>query len=176
MAPLPYESLSAFNRRVEITLRPEINTAIRHSKASSTKSKNAKKAKAADGEGDEMPKEGEAITSGNQKKTKVATAEESVDPFAKKQKVRTGPTEFEEASLRRNVNDVVQAPPTLKKARRGVAPTTRAEQALPAHRQPVSEAIKLMMEAEREKAIKQYRGLKEQREAEQREEREERAK
>ncbi len=118
-----------------------------------------------------MPKEGEAITSGNQKKTKVATAEEAVDPHAKKQKVRTGPTEFEEASQRRSVGDVVQAPPTLKKAMRRVAPTTRAEQALPVHRQPVSEAIRLMMEVEREKAIKQYRAMKEQRDAEQREER-----
>jgi len=172
MVALPYESLSAFNRRVEIALRPSIDTAIRHSKASSSKSKNAKKsaaAAAAAAEADEMPKEGEEITSGNQKKTKVATAEESIDPHAKKQKVRTGPTEFEEPSQRRSVSDVVQAPPTLKKARRGLAPTTRAEQALPVHRQPVSEGLRLMMAAEREKAVKAYRDMKEQRDAEQRE-------
>lgn len=67
------------------------------------------------------------------------------------------------------MGDVVQAPPTLKKARRGLAPTTKADQALPVHRQPVSEGIRKMMEVEREKAIRVYRELKVQREAEQRE-------
>lgn len=164
MTMLPYESLSAFNRRVEIALRPSIDTAIRHSKASSAKQKNAAKAakaaKAEQHKDSALPAEGEAITSGNQKTTKVATAAESVDPHAKKERVRTGPTEFAEASQRRSVADVVQAPPTLKKAMRRVAPATRAEQALPVHRQPVSESIRAMMEVEREKAIKVYREMK----------------
>lgn len=159
-----------------MSLRPSIDTAIRQSKLSSAKAKLGKKGKAAEDEPAVLDPEdpnydhNAPISSGNQKKGKaVPTVSEAIDPHAKKQKVRTGPTEFEEASQRRNVADVVQAPPLLKKARRGVEPTTRAEQALPAHRQPVSESIRLMMEQEREKAIRVYREMKEKRDAEQRE-------
>lgn len=170
LTPLPYESLSTFNRRVEVALRPSIDTAIRASKASSQKKKGKKAAplKPEDDPEQNADLAGPEPTSSSTVKGKTkekATPTTSVDPFVPKK--RNGPTEFEEATQVRNVMDIVQAPPTLTKAKRGLKGTSITE-ALPASRMPVSGALKMMMEAEREKAIKGYREMKEKRDSEQR--------
>lgn len=75
--------------------------------------------------------------------------------------VREGKTEFEKASVVRRINDVVQQPPTITKLPRGAA-----RQSVDMGKKTdgvVSLAQKHMMEIEREKAIKRYRELKEQR-------------
>lgn len=169
LTPLPYESLGAFNRRVEMALRPSIDTAIRASKASAQKKK-AKKAapgdkkEGAEAEADDPAKQDTTTTTHTGKVKPKATPATSVDPFAKPARA---PREFEEASQRKSVTDVVQAPPVLSRAGRKQKTTTVTEP-LPASRMPVSGALKAMMEQEREKAVAAYREMKEKREKEQR--------
>lgn len=109
---------------------------------------------------------------------------------------RSGKTEFATVSQRRRVDDVVQAPPTLADpARKGLmakvlgpggaaacgVPSAAAaagsggsgtfrlagaETPVGSSRLPINPAMKAMMDAERERAIKMYRELKEKREQE----------
>lgn len=108
---------------------------------------------------------------------------------------RSGKTEFATVSQRRRVDDVVQAPPTLADpARKGLmakvlgpggaaacgvpsagaagaagSGTFRlagAEAPVGSSRLPINPAMKAMMDAERERAVKMYRELKEKREQE----------
>jgi hypothetical protein len=136
---------------------------------------------------DKAPKFG---AKANVKKPKP-TPEESVDPFAKKDtKGRTGKIEFDAAPQRRGLVDVVQAPPTLAKPARknllekvlgsggaasdgsvdaGGMPTFRmkgAEEAVGHSRLPIDPAMKMLLDAERERAVKMYRELKEKKEKE----------
>lgn len=169
LTPLPYESLGTFNRRVEMALRPSIDTAIRASKASAQKKK-AKKAapgdaKGKDGEEEEIIAQDTTTTLPSGKVKPKATPSTSVDPFVPRAKSARA-TEFEEATQRRSVSDVVQAPPVLSKAGRKQKTTTVTEP-LPASRMPVSGALKAMMEQERVKAVAAYRAMKEQREKDQ---------
>lgn len=167
--PLPYESLPAFNRRVEIALRPTIDTAIRGAKASkklaAEKAKKAFKAKKAALADPSLVADAATANKGKGK----ATAETSVDPLVPPVKVRNGRTEFAEASQVRSITDVAMAPPTLKKARRGAAPNASTSAPMPAGRMPVSDGLKKIMELEREKAVRMYREMKEKRDKEQRE-------
>lgn len=104
----------------------------------------------------------------------------------------TGKTEFDTLSQRRRIGDVVQAPPTLADPARkglmakvlgpggaaacGVPPPSAggtfrlagAEAPVGSSRLPINPAMKAMMDAERERAVKMYRELKEQREQEKR--------
>ncbi|GAA5861591.1 hypothetical protein JCM3774_002638 [Rhodotorula dairenensis] len=104
---------------------------------------------------------------------------------------RSGKTEFATVSQRRRVDDIVQAPPTLADpARKGLmakvlGPGGAAACGVPAgggssgtfrlagaeapvgsSRLPINPAMKAMMDAERERAVKMYRELKEKREQE----------
>lgn len=201
MTPLPYESLSSFNRRVEQDMRSGVRTAIKEAGAASKKKKAAKKVKAAkeaaagedapedfvEEDPDKAPKFG---AKANVKKPKP-TPEESVDPFAKKDTSgRSGKTEFDVAPQRRGIIDVVQAPPTLARPARknllekvlgpggsasdgsidaGGMPTFRmkgAEEAVGHSRLPIDPAMKMLLDAERERAVKMYRELKEKKEKE----------
>ncbi|KAK4705478.1 hypothetical protein P7C70_g733, partial [Phenoliferia sp. Uapishka_3] len=161
---LPYESLAAFNRRVEVALRPSIDSAIRGAKASSAKGKKekvlAKKERAAALAAAALAKkeaEEEALNPGGAAKKKAP-----VDPFVPPVKERPV-REFEEASQRKMVGDVVMAPPTLKKPMRKGDAGPSAHDAMPAGRMPVSDNLKKIMEAEREKAVRMYRDMKEKR-------------
>ena len=155
---LPYESVGAFNRRVESTMRPSIDIAIKASK-SANKKRAAKKPKL-----DDPSVLADAIKA-NETNPK-GKGKEAIDPLIPKPKpqiVRTGPTEFARPSQIKNITDIAMAPPTLKK--RKIVSTSDP---LPAHRMPVSEGIRVAMEREREKAVQGYRVLKEKRELEQR--------
>lgn len=165
---LPYETLGEFNRRVEVALRPSIDSAIRGAKASSAKGKKdkaqAKKdraaallAAAADAKAKADDPDGTAAA-----KPKAAP----VDPFVPPVKERPL-KEFAEASQKRRIGDVAMAPPTLKKARRGGDVDGSMHDAIPIGRMPMSEGLKKIMELEREKAVRLYRDLKEKRDAEQ---------
>lgn len=74
--------------------------------------------------------------------------------------------DFAVASQIRDITDIAMAPPTLKKQRKATVGGTNDP--LPSHRMPISASIQRAMEIEREKAIVNYRILKEKREAEQR--------
>lgn len=152
-----------------MTLRPSIDTAIRASKASAQKKK-AKKAapddkKGKNGAEEEVVAQDTTTTLPSGKVKPKATPSTSVDPFVPRAKPGRA-TEFEEASQRKSVSDVVQAPPVLSKAGRKQKTTTVTEP-LPASRMPVSGALKAMMEQERLKAVAAYRAMKEQREKDQ---------
>ncbi|KAK4047716.1 hypothetical protein OIV83_005224 [Microbotryomycetes sp. JL201] len=193
LVPLPYESLGAFNRRVEQTLRPEIASAIRHSTQKHQKNKGNKRAKKSDandgdGEDAEDRKEEEfAETTTKRGKVKARpTPEDSVDPHARKSTAKDSDTvgkhsklyvppprrdgtaratEFEEASLRRNIRDIVEAPPMAlhrpSRKSKGLIPIASAEAPVGHSRLPISGALKEQMEKERERVIAQYRALKE---------------
>ena len=142
-------------------MRPSIDIAIKASK-SANKKRAAKKPKLDD----------PSILADAQKASELAgttpkgKGKESIDPLVPKPKpqiIRTGPTEFARPSQIKNITDIAMAPPTLKK--RKIVSTSDP---LPAHRMPVSEGIRMVMEREREKAVLGYRVLKEKREAEQR--------
>lgn len=162
---LPYESLGAFNRRVESTLRPDIDVAIKASK-SANKKRSAKKSKLVD------PSLVDDAATAAAAKPNAKGGKPSLDPLVpppKPQIVRNGPTEFARPSQIKNITDVAMAPPTLKK-RKDFA--LSMSDPLPGHRMPVSASIKLAMEREREKAVNSYRLMKEKRDAEQRKEQE----
>lgn len=179
LTPLPYESLAAFNRRVEIALRPSIDTAIRGAKATkkaaALAAKNAAKEHKKASQIDPSVAADAAVASGSGsgsakgKGTATISPNDSVDPLVPKPKVRTGPTEFAPVSQRKDIKDIAMAPPSLKKARRGLEENGSTSLPLPSSRLPISQAQKLEMEREREKAIRVYRELKEKREREQRE-------
>ncbi|GAA5989716.1 hypothetical protein JCM10908_000605 [Rhodotorula pacifica] len=219
LTPLPHESLSSFNRRVEQAMRGSVRAAIKESSSTAQKKKErkgkAKKAEGEDGEGDDgediAEEDARPVKRGRDgkpllKKGTKATPEESVDPFAKRKKPsvsddadedgsgaprnRSGKTEFATVSQRRRVDDVVQAPPTLADpARKGLmakvlgpggaaacgvpaAPSggtfrlAGAEAPVGSSRLPINPAMKAMMDAERERAVRMYRELKEKREQE----------
>ena len=222
LTPLPHESLSSFNRRVEQAMRGSVRAAIKESSLTGQKKKERKvKAKKGeeggeDADADEIAEEdARPVKRGRDgkpllKKGTAATPEESVDPFAKRKKKpaasatasdddqdaprnRSGKTEFATVSQRRRVDDVVQAPPTLADpARKGLmakvlgpggaaacgVPSAAAsggsgsfrlagaETPVGSSRLPINPAMKAMMDAERERAIKMYRELKEKREQE----------
>ncbi|GAA5820441.1 hypothetical protein JCM10212_006119 [Sporobolomyces blumeae] len=102
LTPLPYESLSTFNRRVEQELRPSINSVIAASKQTAHKKKENKKEKeelakkkkrelGQDGEddpGEDFEEDDEERPKYGKKKDGAAkakpTPEESIDPFAPK--------------------------------------------------------------------------------------------
>ncbi|GAA5970981.1 hypothetical protein JCM11641_004534 [Rhodosporidiobolus odoratus] len=198
LAPLPHESLSSFNRRVEQEMRSTVRSAIKDAGAAAQKKKDRKKkAKKADEEDEEaeLEEEQQGAKTGAQKKPKP-TPEESIDPFAPARlqqqaaaRNRSGKTEFDTAPLRRRVDDVVQAPPTLVPAARkgllakvmgpggsasagvssegtstGAFRLKGAEEPLGRSRLPVDPAMKALMDAERQRAVKMYRELKEKKE------------
>jgi hypothetical protein len=165
--PLPYESLSAFNRRVEITLRPTIDTAIRGAKASkralAEANKKARKDKKAALVDPSVAADAEKSAKGKGK----VSQDDSIDPLVPPVKVRSGPTEFAVASQKRSITDVAMAPPALKKARRGQPANASISDAMPQSRLPIGDGMKLMMERERAKAIEAYRTMKANRDVEQ---------
>ena len=171
LVPLPYESLSAFNRRVEITLRPTIDTEIRGAKA--TKRALAESVKKARKESKEKkaalldPSLAADAEKSGKGKGKVSQ-NDSIDPLVPPVKVHRGPTEFAEASQKRSITDVAMAPPALKKARRGQAVNASINDAMPQSRLPIGDGMKMMMERERARAIETYRNMKAKRESDQR--------
>jgi hypothetical protein len=158
LEPLPYESLSKFNRRVETALRPDIDIAIKASKAANKKA-TAKKPKPVDPSlvADSVT----ASTSSATKSSKIA-----IDPLVPLAKFKNTMKEFAPLNQTKNILDIAMAPPALKKQRQVTVGATTDP--LPSHRLPVSESIKRAMEIEREKAVVNYRLLKEKREKEQR--------
>ncbi|GAA5860982.1 hypothetical protein JCM8547_007996 [Rhodosporidiobolus lusitaniae] len=199
LTPLPYESLSSFNRRVEQEMRSGVRSAIKDAGASAKKKKDRKgKQKQADDEegAEEEEEEKQAPKHGGKPPAKKPkpTPEESIDPYAPKrlqeqQRGRTGKTEFDTAPQRRRVDDVVEAPPVLAKpARKGLldkvlgpggaasAGVTSegmpvggfrmkgAEEPVGSSRLPINPAMKALLDAERERAVRMYRELKEKKE------------
>lgn len=184
---LPGESLGDFNRRIEDHLRPEVSQAIKNAaavkaaqekavwqekKANREAAKEARRRKER-GETGPVDKSGSGEGSGVAGKGKrkatilddtddededdINTAGGKSSSSTKKPKM----TEFATLSQRRSVNDVVQAPPQLPGLKRSglKKPATSAFSAT--GRTPLNPGQKRLMEEERERVIKRYREMKE---------------
>ncbi|KAH9480099.1 hypothetical protein JR316_0006696 [Psilocybe cubensis] len=142
----PGESMQHFNRRVEDDLRPLVKSAMQTSLAVSRNvSKAEREARLQKkGNGKSKPVEEEV------KKPRVHSPPLQEDKFVGRQK------EFQSASSSapRRLNDIAQAPPELKKLPRGATKSIGKRDGV------LSMSQKVMMEAERQKAIMRYRQLK----------------
>ncbi|KAF5345673.1 hypothetical protein D9758_013067 [Tetrapyrgos nigripes] len=183
---LPGESLQHYNKRVEASMRPLVRSAVQTSLAVS---RNADKKQLEEIEGKKRQRK-EAQAQQQQRKTKKTgrgadsgSSDDDYDdaetPHRPEHKPKSRVTDFEtySTSAPRRLNDIAQAPPQLKplKARGGSRSgpdglsTGKANAATGTgkkHEGVLSMAQKQMMEVEREKAVKRYRELKAQREAE----------
>ncbi|KAI6041424.1 hypothetical protein EDC04DRAFT_2565711 [Pisolithus marmoratus] len=155
----PGETITNFNRRVEQSMMPQIKMALRQS---NNQERKVRKQKAAGRPQPRARKEGskERSTSSNKNvplrhPTKVTGSVIERDSSMEKGK------EFPKASTSapRRLNDIAQAPPEITNIPR------RGHQLLKKDKSSgiLSMAQKVMMEEERERAIKHYRELKERR-------------
>ncbi|KAH9933010.1 uncharacterized protein B0H18DRAFT_1083195 [Fomitopsis serialis] len=138
----PGESMAHFNRRVEDSMRGDVRVAMKNSSALARK-----------------VRKGEEATSKATKTTKKGA------PAPRKQK----PEEFERLSTStpRRLNDIVHAPPELKKLPRGAKQRPKSsdaaangEGAASLRQGALSMAQKAMLDEERLKAINMYREMK----------------
>ncbi|PVG01435.1 hypothetical protein CPB86DRAFT_781654 [Serendipita vermifera] len=171
----PGESITQFNRRVEDTMRSKIRTAVQAGQAHARRHNTVQKASTAQGNADTQgsktksnekdpkssePKNGKDKLSSSKEPVKTVTNSESSSGTKKK-------TEFDTISsqLPKRLNDVVDAPPDLdgllKKKSAGSKKDDKG--AAFGKKDIVPPEQRRMMEIEREKAIKRYRELKEQR-------------
>lgn len=179
---LPGERLGEYNRRLEDHLRPEVTGAIKAAaavKAAQEKEvwmekkrrrEEAKEDKKRKERGEEKEKQvgptlaAAAAAKGKRKATIMDDTDDEDDEDAQPNRT-TGPkrpkkTEFETLPVRRGITDVVQAPPArlpslkrLPKQTGGAFSTTG--------RTPLNPGQKRLMEEERERVIKRYREMKE---------------
>ncbi|KAF7791709.1 hypothetical protein EIP86_002733 [Pleurotus ostreatoroseus] len=191
---MPGESLAHFNRRVEESMRPLVRDAVKTSAAvnrktkkeeeaaaASAKASKAKRAAAASATHDDS-EDADAESSSSKTKSKPSQAHDDPSGSTKRPKTQTqmqaqaqahdASKDFEtlSTSAPRRLNDIVQAPPELKKLPRGAK--ARKQTAAAASAGGASEgaaslrdgvlsmAQKVMLEEERERAIKAYRELK----------------
>ncbi|KAI8985666.1 hypothetical protein BD414DRAFT_537158 [Trametes punicea] len=163
----PGESMAHFNRRVEDAMRHSVREAMQ---ASSAKMRKARKEELTRKEAKSASKrrsrsrsqgrsEGDASDSDGERRRSSSHRPETKDDK---------PKDFEKVSTSapRRLNDIVQAPPELKKlprkakklAEQGV--TKKSEGAKTLREGVLSMAQQAMMEEERERAIRLYRELK----------------
>ncbi|KAH8103903.1 hypothetical protein BXZ70DRAFT_923276 [Cristinia sonorae] len=157
----PGESLGHFNRRVEQSLRGTVRTAMQTSAAHVRKAK--------------KDEEAEKAGSKQTKPTKIIPESPEDDApshnklLDKQREERQRPTEFTstKTSAPKRLNDIVQAPPELKKLPRGAKAKSSAASKDGGGRQGkslkdglLSMAQKAMMEEERERAVRLYREMK----------------
>ncbi|TCD65853.1 hypothetical protein EIP91_002159 [Steccherinum ochraceum] len=148
----PGESLGHFNRRVEDSLRGTVKVALHASAA------HARKAK----------KETEELKQPTKSKLQKSSEVNDSDPDSVPQASRTRPTEYTSSSTSapRRLNDIVQAPPELKKLPRGAKTKDNAAVKMDAGKSHslrdgvLSMAQKAMLEEERERAVRLYREMK----------------
>ncbi|KAA1071235.1 hypothetical protein PGT21_017923 [Puccinia graminis f. sp. tritici] len=153
---LPGEGLGSFNRRVEAALRPKVTAVMK-----AAKNKLATKKPEATGEPSTVP-----APAGPMKET-TSIAAESVDEESPKG--TTKPVKhFAPRPNRFPITDVAMEPPSLsltKAMKKNLASSSAAAAA--SSPLPISAAQKRALELERDKVIKRYRQMKEERYAQQ---------
>lgn len=167
-------------RRVEDSLRPLVRDAMQTSAATERKARKeeemekANKKKAISSKKGESKESGEGLTkaalSSKPQTSHIADEDEHHRPSSpfetqSHKAKKNGPTEFTSfsASAPRRLNDIVQAPPELKKLPRGAKPRNVALSGTGTKSLKegvLSMAQKVMLEGERERVIKAYRELK----------------
>lgn len=148
----PGESLLHFNRRVEKDMAPLVRTALT---SSSTQTRRVRKEELEHKERDEEKMKG---------KNKKSPADQSLSPSPERMAAKaTESRDFSKAAPRK-LNDVAQAPPELPTLR--LATKKRKDHDGGTSKDSVlSLAQKVMMEQERENAIRRYREMKERKRA-----------
>lgn len=171
-----YESLGDYNRRIEALLRPKVSAAIKsaeHAKGQMVRDAlDAKELRKAIAQG-KMPA-GSTVDDLKDAKSKVSGAKHKKDGAGDDEGEALKPNrpevQFAEASQRRRVNDVVQAPPQLPKMRLAVKKDVGAGATGSAWgatgRTPLSAAQKRILDTERERVVGLYRDMKAKKEAE----------
>ncbi|EMD38313.1 hypothetical protein CERSUDRAFT_64575 [Gelatoporia subvermispora B] len=164
----PGESIAHFNRRVEDSMRSSVRVAM---KASSTIARKARKEEVLQKSG--QPGNSKIAKGDPAARTKRKTSPETegggtLSTVAERKNAtrEDRPKEFQSLSTStpKRLNDIAQAPPELKKLPRG-ATKDKAKQSGEAktlQQGVLSMAQKLMLEEERERAVRLYREMKKQ--------------
>ncbi|CCM02150.1 uncharacterized protein FIBRA_04228 [Fibroporia radiculosa] len=158
----PGESMTHFNRRVEDSMRGVLREAM---KSSSAHARRAKKERVSEKSSQSNAK---SIAATPQSKKSEITMSESDNkpksPALKETKAaqKSKLTEFAHLSTStpKRLNDIVQAPPELKKLPRGAKPRLSATSGITLAQGAISMAQKAMLEEERERVVKLYREMK----------------
>jgi hypothetical protein len=156
-------------RRVEDHMRPLVRSAVRASAATERKAKKAATVAAASSHknADKTRQPSKASPSSITHKSSKAHAEDASLPSSSARARRDDddndlPKEFAttSSSAPRRLNDVALAPPDLKKPPRGVAKLSSSGGKAKAGAGVLSMAQRVMMEVERENAIRRYREMR----------------
>ncbi|KAI1791915.1 hypothetical protein LXA43DRAFT_888471 [Ganoderma leucocontextum] len=164
---MPGESMTHFNRRVEDSMRQSVRKAMQ---TSSARMRQVKKEELSTGEnGNAAGANASSKSRGKAGARKESDSEDGGDRSAARERLKAEePKDFEKVntSAPKRLNDVVQAPPELKKLPRkakklaamgGAAKSTGASSLKEG---VLSMAQKAMMEEERERAIRLYREMR----------------
>ncbi|KIM66901.1 hypothetical protein SCLCIDRAFT_109543 [Scleroderma citrinum Foug A] len=148
----PGETIAHFNKRVEGSMMPLIKTALRHSSTQQRKVRKQEARQVRFGEQTADQSDSKSCSDPSQNVASVAAS-------GAKPNSRERDREFSKASTAapRRLNDTVQAPPDITKFPRGSRQLRNDKDKSSG---VLSMAQKVMMEEERERAIKHYRGLK----------------
>ena len=156
------------HRRVENHMRPLVQSAMRASAATerkerktATSSSNAPTTKVSGKHEQQQPNP--SPSSNDRKKSKGLVKDGPSSSTAQHDNDDDRPKEFATTSSAapRRLNDIAMAPPELKKLPRGATKHHGGKTAKAAAAGVLSMAQRVMMEAERENAIKRYREMKE---------------
>ncbi|KAI0351320.1 hypothetical protein OH77DRAFT_946800 [Trametes cingulata] len=162
----PGESIAHFNRRVEDSMRHSVREAMQ---TSSAKMRKARKEELAEKAAKASPAAKARSRSRGRSGDDESDSEDERSASARKPAAKEDkPKDFEKVSTSapRRLNDIVQAPPELKKLPRKAkklaaqGSTQKTEGAKSLKEGVLSMAQKAMMEEERERAIRLYRELK----------------
>ncbi|GBE83918.1 hypothetical protein SCP_0509770 [Sparassis crispa] len=163
----PGESIAQFNRRVEDSMRPAMRDAAKASSARVKKLRKEEQVAKAE-KSSSTPSE----TKSHPKKEQDDGKESTTVPSGKEKQTAERdqrPKDFQSlsSSAPRRLNDIVQAPPDIKKLPRGAEKVAAAKEAgrkaaegKTLRQGVLSMAQKAMLEEERERAVRMYRELK----------------
>jgi hypothetical protein len=151
-------------RRVEDHMRPLVRSAMRASAATERKEKKTTTTTTKDSNHKSQPSNASSLPTSNARRNSKAPVKEDAPSSTTARHDDDRPKEFATVSSAapRRLNDIAMAPPELKKLPRGAA-TKRGGggKAAKAGVQVLSMAQRVMMETERENAIRRYREMKE---------------
>ncbi|OCH93369.1 hypothetical protein OBBRIDRAFT_316245 [Obba rivulosa] len=159
------ESIAHFNRRVEDSMRSSVRVAIKSSSAIARRARKEEESK----KSGQSKVASNAAAARSKRSTKSPEAEEEVITKSAKGKDiarQDRATDFQSlsTSVPRRLNDIVQAPPELKKLPRGATKDKAQKhgEGKTLKQGILSMAQKAMLEEERERAVRLYREMKKQ--------------
>ncbi|KAI0073027.1 hypothetical protein K474DRAFT_278715 [Panus rudis PR-1116 ss-1] len=165
---LPGESLAHFNRRVENSMRGTVRSAMQASSAVARKVRKEEEEQAKQSKSKSKPPKLSRSRSKSQERDSDSDTSPDSRPTPQPQ---PKPKDFASLSTSapKRLNDIVQAPPEIKKLPRGAKKKAEEREAGKGEKKSLKEGVmsmaqKAMMEEERERAIRLYREMKKKRE------------